>query len=195
MRNKLNTKSIWTVFAVLCICTVILYPLNLTQSSNDEEYSPQESYDEIEWHNRYTGEEKLLLKNILFHLGYEIETDTSLWTAKNSEVVRKFQQDNLIKIDGKIGPETLSTMSLALQVLYRHESETASNELAQPLHGKILFRNTDKVHEGDIVKYWHYDFDKWLYSRVIKIVGTEVTLHDWRRDEIFVMDMDNIEGY
>jgi len=46
-----------------------------------------------------------------------------------------------------------------------------------------------------LVKYWHYDFDKWLYARVIKIVGTTVTLNDWRRSEYFIMDMDHIEGY
>jgi len=98
-------------------------------------------------------------------------------------------------VDGKIGMETLSTMSFILNELYRHRDDESSLEFPQSSMGKILFTNYDRVRVGDIVKYWHYDFDKWLYARVTKIVDTTVSLQDWRRDEHFIMDMDDIAGY
>lgn len=168
---------------------------NLIQTYDSDSYFSQTNLSEVDWHDRYTDEERLLLKDILFHFGYEIDTDTSQWTQENSEVVKVFQQDNFIKVDGKIGPETLSTMSFILHELYRHHDEESFQESSQSSIGKILFTNYDRVRVGDMVKYWHYDFDKWLYARVTKIVDTTVFLHDWRRDERFIMDMDDIEGY
>jgi len=149
----------------------------------------------LEYYERYNNEENLLLKEILSHFGYVINTDTSEWLVDDIKVVKQFQQKNFIRIDGKIGPETLSTMSFILHELYKHNGEESVLGSTQSTYGKILFNHYDHVQVGDIVKYWHYDFDKWLYARVIKIVGTTVTLNDWRRSEYFIMDMDHIEGY
>ncbi|MFQ6677183.1 MAG: peptidoglycan-binding domain-containing protein [Fidelibacterota bacterium] len=147
------------------------------------------------WYDQYNEEENILLKEILSHFGYEINTDTSYWSSDDTDIVKQFQEKNFIRVDGKIGPETLSTMSFILHELFDHESIESIQGFTQPTFGNILFTNYDQVKVGDIVKYWHPDFDKWLYARVTSIVGTTVTLNDWSRRETFMMDKDDIEGY
>lgn len=168
---------------------------SIKQKYDSTNYIFQSTISPLDWHHRYDDEENLLLKEILSHIGYEIDTDTSIWSENGIEIIKKFQRDNFIKVDGKIGPETLSTMSFILHELYKHAGSESFQETSQPSFGDLAFSNYDHIRVGDIVKYWHYDFEKWLYARVTKITGTTVELHDWIRDESFYMDMENIEGY
>jgi len=61
----------------------------------------------ILWHEQYIAEERMLLKMMLQILGYPMEPQDPLWSPTDAATVKSFQRDHRIRVDGKIGPETM----------------------------------------------------------------------------------------
>lgn len=134
-----------------------------------------------EFHQRYDAEERLLFKAILNTLGYAVSMESSDWDEETEAVVRKFQADQEIRIDGKVGPETMKAMMEALQGL-----TLSTGPMAAP-------DQTEAIQLGEILKYTTTNFKETDLGRVISVRGDSLTLYDWKKHRFVKVALKDVE--
>ena len=134
-----------------------------------------------EFHRRYDAEERLLFKAILNTLGYTVTMETSDWDEETEDAVRQFQADREIRIDGKVGPETMEAMMEALQGLTLSAGPMAAPE------------QTEAIQLGEILKYTTTNFKETDLGRVISVRGDSLTLYDWKKHRFVKVALKDVE--
>ena len=171
------------------------------------------------YYERYSKDERKILKAILVVLGYSTDYEDHKWDDRSGKAVRSFQRDNKLVADGKIGPKTLRVMSKAIlkcnkiqkEDTYKvslYLSKLASREEShyryikpktysvprysspQPYYG---YSSDDKIEEGDDVEYYEYESGEYRYGTVESIDGGEVEVYDNETGEYHYVDIDDIE--
>lgn len=77
------------------------------------------------------GKDVLYIQNCLKTLGYSVATDGS-YGKKTVAVVKKFQSDNKLKVDGKVGKQTWKAIETAADKKQKAEAAKAIKITAQP---------------------------------------------------------------
>ena len=125
-------------------------------------------------------------------LGYPMEVQDPLWTPANAGVVKRFQREHRIRVDGKIGPETMGTMLRALLLYYEQISDIPYVVDLDLLPPGVIIQNRERIRVGEIVKYFHTDLARFRYARVLSIHNNRVEILDWTRKETFIVDIDDL---
>ena len=146
----------------------------------------------ILWHEQYIAEERMLLKMMLQILGYPMEPQDPLWSPTDAATVKSFQRDHRIRVDGKIGPETMGTMLRALLLYYEQISDIPYVVDLDLLPPGVIIQNRDRIREGEIVKYFHKELARFRYARVLSVHNNRVEILDWTRKETFIVDIDDL---
>lgn len=144
------------------------------------------------WHEQYLPEERMLFKMILQILGYPIKPQDPLWNPVDVSVVKRFQKEHKIRVDGKIGPETMGIMFRALLLYYEQISDIPYVIDLDLLPPGVIIQNRERVRVGEIVKYFHPGLARFRYARVLSIHNNRVEIFDWTRKETFIVDIDDL---
>jgi len=182
------------LFAILIVSQAISQAPNPNlpeHVSNYPDIQP-DALQSILWHEQYLPEERMLFKMMLQILGYPIEPQDPLWNPSNSGVVKRFQKEHKIRVDGKVGPETMGTMLRALMLYYEQISDIPYVIDLDLLPPGVIIQNRERIRIGEIVKYFHSDLARFRYARVLSVHSNRVEILDWTRKETFIVDIDDL---
>ncbi|MFQ6605515.1 MAG: peptidoglycan-binding domain-containing protein [Fidelibacterota bacterium] len=153
---------------------------------------PDDALQSILWHEQYLPEERMLFKILLKELGYSMNAEDPLWQPADVQMVKKFQRDHKIHVDGKIGPETMNMMLRALSLYYEQIADIPYVIDLDLLPPGVIVQNRERVRVGEIVKYFNRDLARFRYARVLSIHKNRVEILDWTRKETFIVDIDDL---
>ncbi|MFQ6613095.1 MAG: peptidoglycan-binding domain-containing protein [Fidelibacterota bacterium] len=174
---------------------------NLVLGTNREKViKPEEltRVSESEFHNkRFTKEERMILKNMLLILGYDVNTTTDLWDEKTEQAIMEFQKEHLLTPTGIVDKETLWKLANVIRKakMITITPDEAGKKKAIPFNYPFWYGylKNKQINPGDILKYFDYKSGKFKYAEVESITGNEVRLYDYEKDEYYYIDIDDIE--
>ncbi len=152
----------------------------------------EDALQSVLWHEQYLPEERMLFKMLLKELGYSMNPTDPLWRPEDVAMIKKFQRDHKIRVDGKIGPETMTMMLRALSLYYEQISDIPYVVDLDLLPPGVIVQNRERVRIGEIVKYFNRDLARFRYARVLSIHNNRVEILDWTRKETFIVDIDDL---
>lgn len=159
---------------------------------------PVSTVPESEFHNkRFTKDERMILKNMLLILGYDVNTSTDLWDEQTEKAIREFQKENSLEETGIVDSETLWKLANVIRkenlITITPEEKSANKVIPFNYPFWYGYLKNKQIKPGDILKYFDYKSGKFKYAEVESINGNEVRLYDYEKDEYYYIDIDDIE--
>jgi len=162
------------------------------------EPEPIHEIPESEFYNkRFTKDERMILKNMLLILGYDVNTSTDLWDEKTEAAIVEFQKEHQLKQTGIVDSETLWKLANVIRKenLITITPDESGQKKPIPFNYPFWYGylKNKQINPGDILKYFDYKSGKFKYAEVESINGSEVRLYDYEKDEYYYIDIDDIE--